>query len=212
MMERIFSFDTLWWVLMIIYIPACIALIVIVLLQKGKGTGFAGAFGAGAGPGSDTVFGPRMSRSLPIRLTYIAAGIFMTIAIIMSLIAGKVGRGVAPELVPEEAASASATSGALSELGLGTNKVDENRVDDVAPLPAPAEEPAAESPAVVEAPVEPEAEAPSEPASGAEPAPAADAPVTAETPAPAQPDAPVAPEAPATETEAPAAEENPISQ
>ena len=47
-----FSWDTLWYGLLIMYVPACFGLIVIVLLQKGKGTGFAGAFGAGAGPGS----------------------------------------------------------------------------------------------------------------------------------------------------------------
>ena len=43
MLERIFSADTFWWILMVLYVPACIGLIVIVLLQKGKGTSFAGA-------------------------------------------------------------------------------------------------------------------------------------------------------------------------
>ncbi len=41
MLETIFSADTLWWILIIVYIPACFGLIVIVLLQKGKGAGFA---------------------------------------------------------------------------------------------------------------------------------------------------------------------------
>lgn len=72
MLDTIFSFDTLWVILMIMYVPACLGLIVIVLLQKGKGTGFAGAFGMGAG-GADTVFGPKSSQSLPVKLTYIAA-------------------------------------------------------------------------------------------------------------------------------------------
>lgn len=196
MMDRIFSFDTMWWLLMIIYIPACIGLIVIVLLQKGKGTGFAGAFGAGAGPGSDTVFGPRMSRSLPIRLTYAAATLFMVIAVVMSLIAGKVGKGVAPELI-EDAADApqAAASSALAGRGLGTNKADAARPEE-APAPVVLEE----APAVVE---EPGAEAPVPEA----PAAVEDAPAAVEVPAeetapPAQ--APVDEDAPA--------EEAPVSQ
>src|SRR5690349_1433296 len=75
MMERIFSWDTLWYFFLVLYVLACPFLITIVLLQKGKGTGFAGSFGAGAGPGSETVFGPRAGQTLPVRLTYIAAGI-----------------------------------------------------------------------------------------------------------------------------------------
>ena len=41
MWEAIFSWDTLWWFMLICYIPCCIGLIVIVLLQKGKGLGSA---------------------------------------------------------------------------------------------------------------------------------------------------------------------------
>ena len=78
MLEAIFSLTTLWWVILLLYIPACIGLIVIVLLQKGKGVGFAGAFGVGGG--SDTIFGPRSSKSLPQKITYAAAGTFMVLA------------------------------------------------------------------------------------------------------------------------------------
>jgi len=35
----------LWWICVILYVPACLGLIAVVLLQKGKGVGFAGAFG-----------------------------------------------------------------------------------------------------------------------------------------------------------------------
>lgn len=107
-------FDVLWWILVFLYVPACIGLIVIVLLQKGKGTGFAGAFGMGAG--SDTVFGPRSRQSLPVRLTYVAATLFMVIALLMSIIAGRVGKGTAPELVEE----ATVGSSSLIDLGIGT--------------------------------------------------------------------------------------------
>ncbi len=108
-------YDVAWWILVVLYIPACVGLIVIVLLQKGKGAGFAGAFGMGAG--SDTVFGPRSRQSLPVRMTYVAATLFMVIALLMSIIAGRVGKGIAPELV-EEVATTSESS--LTDLGIGT--------------------------------------------------------------------------------------------
>ncbi|MGC8739013.1 MAG: preprotein translocase subunit SecG [Candidatus Hydrogenedens sp.] len=101
MLETIFSLTTLWWVLLVlIYLPCCVALITIVLLQKGKGAGFAGAFGLS--PGSESVFGPKLARTLPQKLTYISAGIFMVLAILLSTISGKVGKGPAPELVTNE--------------------------------------------------------------------------------------------------------------
>ena len=72
----------LWWICVILYVPACLGLIAVVLLQKGKGVGFAGAFGLGGG-GADTVFGPRMSKSLPVKITYVMAGMFLVLALTM---------------------------------------------------------------------------------------------------------------------------------
>ena len=112
-MQSIISWQTLWYLILVLYIPACLGLIVVVLLQKGKGVGFAGAFGMGGG--SDTVFGPRASKSLPQRLTYIMAGLFMVLALVMSLIAGRIGTGVAPATVNESAEDYSA----LDDLGTG---------------------------------------------------------------------------------------------
>ncbi len=99
MLSIIFSVKTLWWLMLCLYIPACFALIIIVLLQKGKGQGLAGAFGMGGG--MDTIFGPRSSKSLPQKITYGAAAVFMTLALVMSILSGKVGRPPAPELVAE---------------------------------------------------------------------------------------------------------------
>jgi len=99
MLGIIFSVNTLWWAMLGLYIPACFALIIIVLLQKGKGQGLAGAFGMGGG--MDTIFGPRSSKSLPQKITYASAGVFMTLALVMSILSGKVGRPPAPELVAE---------------------------------------------------------------------------------------------------------------
>lgn len=117
MLSAIFSWDTLWILLVVLYVPACAGLIGVVLLQKGKGVGFAGAFGVGAG--SDTVFGPRMSKSLPVKITYVMAGMFMVIAMAMSLIAGRITKGVAPDLVdPAQQEVINALSG-FEERGLG---------------------------------------------------------------------------------------------
>ncbi len=111
MFSFIFSLDFLWWLILLLYVPACFALIIIVLLQKGKGVGFAGAFGMGGG--SDTVFGPRSVKSLPQKLTYTAAGIFMGLALILSLLSPHVGRGIAPEEADEQAYM---TGSAIDEL------------------------------------------------------------------------------------------------
>jgi preprotein translocase subunit SecG len=115
---NILSWDAVWYVLLALYIPACLGLVLIVLLQKGKGTGFAGSFGMGAGPGSETVFGPRAGQTLPVKMTYVAAVIFVLISLGMSLIAGRVGRGAAPELV-EGATMSPGLSSQLDDLGLG---------------------------------------------------------------------------------------------
>jgi len=105
MLETIFSWTTLWWILMPIYVFACLGLILIVLMQKGKGSGFAGAFGVG--PGSETVFGPRARKSLPVKLTYIAATLFMVLSLCLSLIVGRESRGAAPDVVAEDSVSVS---------------------------------------------------------------------------------------------------------
>lgn len=127
MLDALFSFKTLWYVLIILYVPACISLIVIVLLQKGKGTGFAGAFGAGAGaPGSDAVFGPKAGKSMPVRLTYIGAAVFMVIAVIMSMISGRVNTGDAPALDDVSNSSeiaGSAFNSTLTDRGIGTGVI-----------------------------------------------------------------------------------------
>lgn len=171
----------LWYVFLVLYVPACIGLIAVVLLQKGKGVGFAGAFGAG--PGSEAVFGPRSARSLPQKITYTMAGLFMALALVMSMLSGRVGRGAAPDLIPEEELQAASSIDALFD-GEDTSLPTEEDAGsmDVTPVTVTDPAPAIESPeAPVMAPVE-------EAAPGAE----AEAPA-AETP-----------EAPAPEAEAPA--------
>jgi protein translocase SecG subunit len=111
-----------------------VGLIAVVLLQKGKGVGFAGAFGLGGG-GADTVFGPRMSKSLPVKLTYVMAGMFLVLALSMSLLSGRISKGEAPELVDTEAIDMSG----YEEAGIGA-----------APAPPEGEEDGGAVPGVVD--------------------------------------------------------------
>ncbi len=140
MLDRLFSVETLWVLMLILYVPACIGLIVIVLLQKGKGSGFAGAFGMGGG--SDTVFGPSGGKSLPQRMTHVMAAIFMVLALCMSLVSGKIGKGVAPEQVEVGAEMGNYGAGGTVQDLL---QEDAGGAPAAAPVPAPEAVEAAES-------------------------------------------------------------------
>jgi preprotein translocase subunit SecG len=169
MFEYLFRWDSLWWLLLILYVPSCIGLIVIVLLQKGKGTSFAGAFGVGAG--SETVFGPRARKSLPVRITYVMAAIFMLFSLSMSLIGGRIARGNAPEQVEETAKANAATNPegteyqGLDSLGLGGTEPHAAAPAEGATPPAPPSEsqaqPASQPAAPEPAPATPPAGTPS---------------------------------------------------
>lgn len=137
MLDAILSWNTLWWILMVIYVPACVGLIGIVLLQQGKGTGFGGAFGAGAGPGTDTVFGPKGAQTMPVKLTYMGATIFMVVAIVMSLLSGRLNKGDAPELIDGVAglSAVDAPSSDIDELGMGGGVVNPEAHNGVAAAP-----------------------------------------------------------------------------
>ena len=183
MLEAIFSVATLWWLILFLYIPACIVLIVIVLMQKGKGVGFGGAFGLGGG--SDTIFGPRSSKSLPQKITYVAAGVFMFLALVMSTLSGKVGKADAPELIDETPQGN--LQGLFSTEGEGEPAAApaEAAPVEAAPAAAPAEAaPVETAPAAAPAEAAPVEAAPA--AAPAEAAPAAEAPHTEPAPAAAQ--------------------------
>ena len=188
--------DYIFSLMLALYIPACLGLITVVLLQKGKGVGFAGAFGAGGG--SDAVFGPRTSRSLPQRITYTMAGLFMVLALLLSLLSGRVGRGDAPELLDAAAViesneqidnlfegEAAAADGAVTTTPVSVTPTIEGNV-----MTIPAPDSASPSGTVELAPAEaapveeaaPAAEAPAEEAPAAEAAPVEAAPA-AEAPA-----------------------------
>ena len=164
--------DILWYAMLALYIPACIGLIVVVLLQKGKGVGFAGAFGVGGG--SDTVFGPRMNKSLPQRLTHAMAAIFMILALCMSLVSGRLGKGVAPDKAAEEMTQTDFS--ALDDLGSGLEQ----------DMEGPA---ATEDGAGADAPTDAVTVTPVETAPDEAPETSADTSTETESPEPADPDA-----------------------
>lgn len=195
MLEAIFSADALWYLLLLLYVPACALLIVVVLLQKGKGMGFAGAFGMGGA--SEAVFGPRAVRSLPQKITYTMAGLFMVLAMMLSMISGRVGRGVAPEAVPVEDASAAAAIDQVFDENAApaadgaatatpTTTVAEPAADSAAPATTPVAEPAPAADAAAPAEAAPAEAVPAE-AAPAEPAPAEAAPAADAAPAESAP-------------------------
>lgn len=170
MLEAIFSWATLWWIMLVVYIVSCLGLIIIVLLQKGKGMGFAGAFGLGGG--SETVFGPRMSQSLPVKMTYVMAGLFLALALGMSLISHRVGGAAAPEKVEiDEAQQAEMESlqQSFEDMNLGDATAQPEEEQPALPAGTVEPEPVLEQPEQDEALEQDAGESPAEAAEPAEP-------------------------------------------
>ena len=84
-------------VLLLLFVPICLALIAIILLQVGKGAGFAGAFGAGGG--SQTIFGARAGTFLT-KLTAWLAALFMCLALAMAVLSSKTRPSEGPRPAP----------------------------------------------------------------------------------------------------------------
>jgi len=88
-------------ILTFLYVLVCLLLIVAVLLQQGKGSGMGALTGAG-----QTWFGPAGSKTLLMKITLGLAGVFLAMAVIMTLVASR--RPVAPPPPQEAPAPASA--------------------------------------------------------------------------------------------------------
>lgn len=71
------------YLLTALHVVVCFFLIIVVLLQSGKAADLAGAFG---GMGSQTVFGPRGSATVLSNATTIAAGLFMILALGLTIV------------------------------------------------------------------------------------------------------------------------------
>lgn len=66
-------------------------LIVVVLLQSGKGGGLA-AMGGGVGMGTDSLIGGRQAATLLTRLSWITGGIFLALALVLSIMSTRAQR------------------------------------------------------------------------------------------------------------------------
>jgi len=73
------------FLIIILHILVCIALILIVLLQKGKGADMGAAFGGS----SQTVFGSAGASSFLTKITTVAAIVFMITSLFLAFLFGK---------------------------------------------------------------------------------------------------------------------------
>lgn len=74
--------------LLVIMILIALLLIVIILMQSGKGGGLAAEFG-GASSSTDSFIGGRQAASLLTRLTWIGGGVFMFVALVLSVLSSR---------------------------------------------------------------------------------------------------------------------------
>ncbi len=90
-------------ILYVLYVIACLLLIVAVLLQQGKGSGMGALAGAG-----QTWFGPAGSKTLLMKITLGLAGVFLAMAVLMSLVASRRPSAPPPPEMPPASAPAQA--------------------------------------------------------------------------------------------------------
>lgn len=136
----------------IVYILACIFLILVVLLQSGKGGGLSGMLGgAGGNPLTDT-FGASGAEKTLSKWTTVAAVLFFTFSLLLTLMGGGlVKKGSLSEELKNSAAPAEATAPATP----GEQPVEVSPGQEAPESPAPRES----------APLSQDVEIPSEPES-----------------------------------------------
>lgn len=103
--------------LFILLILTCVVLVAAILLQAGKGSGLAASFG-GSSSAAESVIGTRQAGNLLTRVSWWAGGIFLGLALLLSL-AG--GRARAPRSVLDQTFSQPAAPPAGAPTG-GTNR------------------------------------------------------------------------------------------
>jgi preprotein translocase subunit SecG len=77
-----------FYAVLTLFLLLCVVMILLVLIQKGRGGGISGAFGGGGG---NTAFGSKTGDVLTWA-TSIVFGLFILLAIVLNLLADKVGR------------------------------------------------------------------------------------------------------------------------
>ena len=97
----------MFFLVLVVHILVCFALMAVVLMQSGKGRGLSGAFGGGGG--NQTIFGGRGAVDFLGKATWVLGGAFMVTSLTLAMISS--GRNVArggESLIKKSAASAPA--------------------------------------------------------------------------------------------------------
>jgi preprotein translocase subunit SecG len=81
-----------FYTVLTLFLLLCVVLILLVLLQKGRGGGISSAFGGGGG---NTAFGSKTGDVLTWA-TSVVFGLFILLAIVLNLLADRVGRPPIP--------------------------------------------------------------------------------------------------------------------
>ena len=90
--------------LIILFVFACIAMILVILLQAGKGQGLAGAFG---GATSGAVFGGRGAATFLSRATTILAVAYMVLCLLIGMLYKSENETTRQSLIQQQAAEES---------------------------------------------------------------------------------------------------------
>lgn len=75
----------MYTLLIVLFVLACFAMVIVILLQAGKGKGLAGAIGGGAAGGS-SIFGGRGAADFLSKSTTWIAAIYMVFAILIGIL------------------------------------------------------------------------------------------------------------------------------
>jgi preprotein translocase subunit SecG len=78
---------TLYFTLTCLFLLVCLFMILLILIQKGRGGGLSGAFG---GAGGNTAFGSKTGDVLTWT-TSIVFGVFLLLAVLLNLVANRIG-------------------------------------------------------------------------------------------------------------------------
>ena len=90
--------------LIVLFVIACIAMILVILLQAGKGQGLAGAFG---GATSGAVFGGRGAATFLSRATTILAVAYMVLCLLIGMLYKSENETTRQSLIQQQAAEES---------------------------------------------------------------------------------------------------------
>ena len=91
--------------LIVLFVLACVSMILVILLQAGKGQGLAGAFGGGGASGA--VFGGRGAATFLSRATTILAIVYMVLCLLIGMLYKSENEATRQSLIQQQAAEES---------------------------------------------------------------------------------------------------------